>query len=133
MSKVKDIYFYYFFAENSSRLFEYEFIDNKSFVNVLIPEYSIYYNNKRLYYYIIISDRELKGFLKCGVTYRPSYFHFYEKYSLSVGSRGFNNYLYGVCLEQYGNALTNIINLDNILESVSRSLKNNFINNEKIF
>lgn len=132
MNKIKDIYFYYFFAEDSSRVFEYEFIDNKSFSNVLISEHSIYYRNKRIFYYIIISDSELKGFLKCGVTYRPSYFHFYRKYSLSIGSHGFNNYLYGVCLEQYGNALTNIINLNTTLRSVSKLLKNDIID-EKIF
>ena len=132
-NRVKEIYFYYFFSYNSRSRFNYTFLDGSSeFTNALIFERSIIKNRFSRWFYIIISDREIKGFLNAGQYSRPSYFHFYRKYEMKLGSKGFNNYLYGASLEQYGNALTNIKDLGETYRSVERLLRNEILDG-KIF
>ena len=130
-NKIKEIYFYYFFSYDSKFKFSYTFLDGSdNFTNALIFERSIMKDHLFRWFYIIISDRKIKGFLNSGQYSRPSYFHFYRKYEMRLGSKGFNNYLYGASLEQYGNALTNIRDLGETYRSVERLLRNEILDGE---
>ena len=123
--KNKDIFFYYFIQHDSKYKFEYFFDENYELSNALVFEYPFSYNSLGRMLYILISDKRLPliVFSKSQES-RPSCIRFFRKYTMIQDNSKFNNYFYGVCLEQYGNCLTNIRDLREKTLSVIRLLCN---------
>ena len=110
-TKKKTVYFYYFILPGSSFPFNYTFLnDQSSFSNAVIYEVMSGLNYITIYI-IATTDGKIDGFVY-SKKYRPSIFRYITKCDLDLKFHGFNNYFYNLCLEQYGNALTNIDGLN---------------------
>ena len=131
-TRKKTVYFYYFILPNSSFRFDYTFLSGQSkFSNAVIYEVISGLNYITIYI-IATTDGEIEGFAY-SKNYRPSIFRYITKCDLDLKSHGFNNYFYNLCLEQYGNALTNIdglkIKARDIAGKVRKTVYENYLNN----